>query len=134
MAKDKDKRLWYLSPYEFVSEWEVKLLSYPQTLEDTINQKHHADLTETGLAKVMNREPRQPPPELYPGIDYTVKDGGDDWLAYPDLPTTASLRHTWIIQKRRRPNVPTFLGSPVPSKRNDASEHSAQMHLSIQLC
>ena len=122
-----DKRVWYLSPYEFVSEWEVKLLSYPQTLEEACDPRHHAELTDAGLAKIMNREPHKPPPELLPGIDYTVKDGGDDWLAYPDLPTTANLRHTWIMQKRRRPTVPTFLGSPVPSKRNDASELSAML-------
>ena len=33
--RPKDKRIWYLSPYEFVSEWDVKLLSYPKTLEES---------------------------------------------------------------------------------------------------
>ena len=36
------------------------------------------NVTEADIAKAMNREPRKPPPELYPGVDYTVKDGGDD--------------------------------------------------------
>ena len=74
--RPKDKRVWYLSPYEFVSEWDVKLLSYPRTLEETSDPHHHAELTEAGMAKVMNREPGKPPRDLYPGIDYQVKDGG----------------------------------------------------------
>ena len=125
--RPKDKRVWYLSPYEFVSEWDVKLLSYPQTLAETANPKHHADLTDVGMAKLRDREPGKRALDLYPGIDYVVKAGGDDWLAFPDLPTTETFRNTWIIQKRRRPHVPTFMGSPVPSKRNDAAEHSAML-------
>ena len=39
-----DDRLWYLSPYEFVSEWEVKLLSYPRTLGESSDPHHHADV------------------------------------------------------------------------------------------
>ena len=122
-----DERIWYLSPYEFVSEWEVKLLSYPRTLAEAAALHHHADLTDVGRTKLLNHEPGTKPLEMFPGIDYVVKEGGEDWLAYPDLPTTEHLRHTWIIQKRRRPVVPIFMGSPVPSKRNDAAEHSAML-------
>ena len=120
-----DLRVWYLSPYEFVSDWEVKRLSYPTTIEAAADPRHHVDLTEAGIAKLVNHDPSRRPPELHPGIDYVVKDGGAHWLAFPDLPTTEQFRHTWIIQKRRRPHVPTFMGSPVPSKRNNASEFSA---------
>ena len=31
------------------------------------------------------------------------------------------------MQKRPRPHVPTFMGSPVPTKTNDASERSAMI-------
>ena len=120
-----DKRVWYLSPYEFESDWEVRLLSYPQSLEDACDPKHHAELTDVGMAKLRDRERGSPTPELNPGHDYVVKDGGDDWLAFPDLPTTAHFRNTWIIKKRRRSKAPTFMGAPVPSKGNNASEHSA---------
>ena len=94
-----DKRVWYLSPYEFESDWEVRLLSYPQSLEDACDPKHHAELTDVGMAKLRDRERGSPTPELNPGHDYVVKDGGDDWLAFPDLPTTAHFRNTWIIKK-----------------------------------
>ena len=123
--RPKDERLWYLSPYEFVSEWDVQLLHYPRTLEELSNPYLHADLTEAGTLKLLSQEQGQRPPELYAGIDYEVKDGGEDWMPFPDVPTTKHLRHVWIIKKRRRPHVPTFMGSPVPSKRNDAAEHSA---------
>ena len=125
--RPKDNRIWYLSPYEFVSEWDVQLLNYPTTLEESCDLKHHVNLTEIGTAKLENKEPGKKPPELYPGVDYVVKDGGDDWLAFPDVPSTANIRNAWIIQKRRRPRVPTCLGSPVPSKTNNAAERSAML-------
>ena len=128
--RPKDERLWYLSPYEFVSEWEVKLLHYPRTLEETADPYLHADLTEAGMLKLLSQEKGKRPPELQAGIDYEVKDGGEDWMPYPDVPTTQHLRHVWTIKKRRRPHVPTFLGSPVPCKRNDAAEHSAMLTMS----
>ena len=85
-----DPRVWYLSPYEFVSDWEVQRLSYPTTMEAAADPRHHADLTEAGIAKLVNHDPSRKPPELHPGIDYVVKDGGADWLAFPDLPTTCN--------------------------------------------
>ena len=51
----------------------MKLLSYPQTLEETSNPNHHADVTDVGMAKLLNREPGKQAPELHPGIDYVVK-------------------------------------------------------------
>ena len=105
----------------------MQLLNYPTTLEESCDPKHHVNLAEVGTAKSENKEPGKKPPELYPGVDYVVKDGGDDWLAFPDVPSTANIRNTWIIQKRRRPRVPTFLGSPVPSKTNNAAERSAML-------
>ena len=47
------------------------------------------------------------------------------WLAFPDIPSTQSFRHTWIIVKRNRPVAPLFLGFPVPMKRDDSTERSA---------
>lgn len=41
-----DDRVWYLSPYELVSELDVFLLSYPQALTDADHARHHVDVTE----------------------------------------------------------------------------------------
>ena len=46
-------------------------------------------------------------------------------MPYLDVPTTQHFRHTWVIAKRPRPVSPLFIGSPVPQKRDDASERSA---------
>jgi hypothetical protein len=125
--RPNDKRIWYLSPYEFETDWEVNFLSYPQSLHDTDNPRHHAELTDAGIAKLHDQHPGEKTPELYPAVDYVVKAGGDDWLAFPDVPTTSHFRHTWIIKKRRRPIAPMFMGAPVPSKRADAVDHSAML-------
>ena len=37
-----DARVWYLSPYEFVTEWQVVMVSYPQSLYDKDNDRYHA--------------------------------------------------------------------------------------------
>ena len=46
----EDKRLWYLSPYEFVTEWEVVMVEYPQSLYNMHDEKYHAYLTDAGVA------------------------------------------------------------------------------------
>ena len=48
-----DKRIWYLSPYEFVTEWEVVMLNHPQSLYNKDDDKYHASLTEEGVALLM---------------------------------------------------------------------------------
>ena len=69
----------------------MQLLNDPTTLEESCDLTQHVNLTEIGTAKLENKEPGQKPPELYPGVDYVVKDGGDDWLAFPDVPSTANI-------------------------------------------
>ena len=56
-----------------------------------------------------------------------MKEGQhEDWIAYPASSATESVRHTYIIKKRRRPVAPMFIGSPVPLKGCDA-ERSAML-------
>ena len=102
-----DPRVWYLSPYEFVSEWEVVMLSYPQSLSDADTPEHHVELTSEGRAKLRDHPRREP--ELQPLRDCVVKcAGGQGWMAFPEGPSTDHFRHTWIIQKKassRRSNV-----------------------------
>ena len=50
-----DPRVWYLSPYEFVKDWEIVMLSYPQTLRDARHPRHHVRLTPEGQAKLEAR-------------------------------------------------------------------------------
>ena len=121
--KDQDHRVWYLSPYEFISEWEVVLLNYPQSLHGHTSDVYHASLTDAGLQLLTDSTSRHP--KLEAGIHYVVKEGQHaNWIAYPACSATESFRHTYIIKKRRRPAAPMFIGSPVPLKGCDA-ERSA---------
>ena len=89
-----DKRVWYLSPYEVESEWEWKLLSYPQYFHDVHNQTNRVELTREGLAKLHSRQPYAPTPDLHPGHAYVVRGGDHDWMPFPKLPSTEHFRST----------------------------------------
>ena len=49
--RPRDERVWYLSPYELITDCEVKRLSDPQSLQDKIHRRHHAEFTEVGKHK-----------------------------------------------------------------------------------
>ena len=44
-----DTRVWYLSPYEFVTHREPQLLSYPLSRNSVGGPAHHVVMTESGL-------------------------------------------------------------------------------------
>ena len=52
--------------------------------------------------------------ELVPGVDYVVRKGAPGWLAFADVPSTQHFRHTWVIERCRRPTAPSFAGTPLP--------------------
>ena len=54
--RPRDERLWCLSPYELITEWEVIMLSHPRSLQDRNHRRHHAELTEVGRAKLKANE------------------------------------------------------------------------------
>ena len=118
--------LKYLSPYEFTMYWEPKLLRYPQSIEQNDDPACHAKLTAGGLQKLKG----DPATNLIPGIDYVVKNQGDkDWQPLDNEPGTASLRHEWILQRRRRPMVPQFKGCPLPKHKPGSAEQNAKISM-----
>ena len=129
--RPRDEIVWLLSPYVFISEWEVMMLSDPQSLQYGNHRHHHAEFTEVGKEKTKANTNDDQDSELRPGIDYCVKKKPDSWwLPFPDIPSTQHFRHTWIIEKRKRSVAPLFVGSPVPMKRDDSSERSAMLTMS----
>ena len=108
--------VWHLSPYEFTMYWKPVLATYPLSLDDLDAEHYHAALTDRGKQKLKNKDTN-----MQPGHDYEVKKGGFDWLAFPKVPSTQFFRNTWVLQRRRRPEVPTFFGAPIP--RHHAGEH-----------
>ena len=95
--RPQHKDVWHLSPYEFVTHWEIQLLSYPLTYKSWSARKgeYHVDLLDTGVAKLRAHE-KGHEEELEPGVDYVVKKGSedDDWLAFSDVAATQHFRHT----------------------------------------
>ena len=121
-----DARVWYLSPYEFVTEWEVIMLKYPQSLHDAHNDKYHAELTAEGVELLTLSRSRTP--KLEAGIHYRVKEGQHrTWISYPSGFATDSFRHTWVISKRPRPVAPMFIGTPIPLRTDDSADRSAML-------
>ena len=114
----------YLSPYEFTMYWQARLLRYPQSIKEDESGACHAKLTAAGVKKLK----AQADSELVPGIDYIVKEqGGVDWLPLENAPGTASLRHEWILERRRRPMTPHFKGCPLPKHQPGATERNAKI-------
>ena len=107
--RPKHQDVWHLSPYEFLMYWKPELARYPTSVKDLERGGRHVTMTPCGLQKLIDEDAN-----LIPGVDYVIKNGGVDWLAYPDCGSTKSFRHTWILIRRRRPVTPTFFGAPVP--------------------
>ena len=79
--RPRDERVWYLSPYEFITDWEVQLLSCPQSYQDQNHKRHHAVFTEACKQQIKANTQDDQDSELLPGIDYCVKTSPDSsWL------------------------------------------------------
>ena len=116
--------LKYLSPYEFTMYWEPQLLKYPKTLEENASDACEAKLTPAGKAKLQHAGAM----DLLPGMDYVVKEaGGEDWTPLEDVPAMATLRHDWILRRRRRPVAPQFKGCPIPKHQPGSGERNAKL-------
>ena len=79
--RPRDERVWYLSPYEFIFESQVKRLSYPQGLQDGNHRRHHAEFTEAGSATLKAHQNVPQDSDLLPGNDYRVESEPDPWFA-----------------------------------------------------
>ena len=102
-----------MCPYEFVTYWEPILLDYPLTIVDDQNDRLHAKLTDSGVAKLKSSASVRG--ELEAGIDYVVKEGiAGNWLPFPKHTSTNHFRNTWVLGRRRRPKAPSFAGAPLP--------------------
>ena len=113
--RPQEDSVWFLSPYEFVAQWEPVLVNYPLSLAPTRMMTYHATLTDAGRAKLSTDKGRCDNMDMTPGVDYLVGEGvKDQWLPYPDIPSTQHFRHTWVLERRRRAKIPSLAGAPVP--------------------
>ena len=62
------------------------------------------------------------------GTDYVVKEeGGRNWVPLENAPAMATLRHDWILRRRRRPVAPHFKGCPIPKHFPGSGERNAML-------
>ena len=88
--------------------------------EDAEITDYNAELTALGKQKLKDAQElrkegeRNAIADMYPGIDYVVRNPGkeENWLPFPDLPSSRAqdLRHTWVLVRRKRPVAPSFSG------------------------
>ena len=80
--RPRDDRMWYLSPYKFVTEWQVVPVNYPQSLTTTHDASYQAYLIEEGI-NVLKASQKKKHPRLEAGIHYRVKDDpGIDFIPF----------------------------------------------------
>ena len=124
--------LWHLSPYEFMVYWTIAPARYPWDCADNEDESYHADLQESGHAKLKFQWKTGKPQKLVGGRDYTIKSpdpATSSWAPLPDNVFTQDYRHDWVIQRNIRPKDPTFSACPMPRRGNDQEERNAALML-----
>ena len=121
--------IWYLSPYEFTTYWELKPTNVPHTWAEWCSQttakKWHVTLTEQGIAKLKTTA-AEAPIHLKPGADYCLQPWMDkDVLFFDEAPIARPLRHAWYLRRRRCPVCPHFANSPVPRRLEEDASRTA---------
>ena len=113
--------VYYLNPWEFVMLWDVMRLPTPCLTEDKRRQ---------GPPALTIWEVR---PDIENGVlgEYVLNPVAvqyyarfEDVLFYPDTPGRLNLRHTWYMQRRKRPMTPAPTGTPMPDGHMDAEKKS----------
>lgn len=120
-----DPRVKFYSPYEFMRFVEIVQVDVPTTVGACESQACRVNVTETGRTKLVESSRTGEAANLEGGVDYDIKEGGDEWVTFPSTQYTELWRHDWVMMQRRRPVVPTFAGSPLPRAGIGSAERNA---------
>ena len=122
-----DTPFGYISAFEFLRYWTAEALGPPSS-SDTTPRTQWTDAGRhiLGTAKLEDGKTK-----LSPGLHYTViepQNNGDDYWVFPREPKAIyeTLRHSWVIVRRKRPHVPVLQGAKVPSATtspNDSAKY-----------
>ena len=125
-----DSETWWLSPYEFTMQWEIRPTRVPHTLrewESTVPEDWDVTVTQAGMQKLESAAPHAPL-HLKPGSHYTIRlTGHKDRVLFPAKAETAALRHNWYLHRRCRPRCPHFGRTPVPQGFAENVERNAKL-------
>ena len=103
--RGSDRRLYYLSPWEFTKWWRRQPLYSPDWYHRRGQQALTA-WTESGL-KYCEADWNSKTSVPKAGVHYKVVEPGstDNYVVFPDVVETALVRHRWVLVRRERPDV-----------------------------
>ena len=122
-----------LSAYDFFSLWSIELADWPKTVDEVCDFEKdddncHARVTLTGMQKLTTCKDEKSQVRWKPGVDFIIKEKcSQHWEPLPDIPELQKLRHTWILQRNRRPRCPKFMYCPMPKHHDGQQERNAQI-------
>ena len=127
--RPKGTLVWPLSPYEFVTYWELKPLRAPHTWAEWLQEPQSSwqvTLTDSGVKKLATSQETGTPAHLKPWEDCLLKPWDQSGVIFfDDAAATRFLRHAWYIQRRPTPVCPVFANSPVPLHLSEDLDRSA---------
>eukprot|EP00973_Karenia_brevis_P004343 594138-Karenia_brevis.AAC.1 len=87
--------------------WTLELVTFPTSkFELESDYEFHAEVTESGLRKLEQKEQGKGTADMKPGVDYVVKRDVptcEGWIPFEDNEHTRDYRHTWVLARRNRP-------------------------------
>ena len=106
-----NRKVYYLSPWEFLMYWEVLPLRPPSGDDGGGDTKWTPEFAQGGRPEGKDCEPGR-----HYVVDETLGDAPDVVLLSP----CTVLRHQWYLRRRQRPMVPAPSNTPMPDKQKTA--------------
>jgi hypothetical protein len=108
--------LMYLSPWEFVHEWEIIEIEPPPQKEAGNAKRGFTEWRSEDAKAEVKLGVRQ-----VPGIHFVVREPEDNetYVTFPEISTDSHFRHLWVLLPRRCPHVPVVKNSPMPTMKMD---------------
>ena len=123
--------VWWLSPYEFVTNWAVTMARVPTTQREwELEERSSWDvsLTAAGLKLIQKQTDPDKKLQLQPETHYCLAlQTTPGRICLEDGTATAQLRHRCYLLRRRRPCCPHFENPPVPLQKAGQEEVNARL-------
>ena len=129
--RPKTAVVWWLSPYEFFTNWAITMARVPTTQREwELEERSSWDvsLTAAGLKLIQKQTDPDKKLQLQPRTHYCLAvQTTPGRICLEDRTATAQLRHRCYLLRRRRPCCPHFENSPVPLQKAGQEEVNARL-------
>ena len=118
----------YLSVYEFLRYWQAEPLLTPTYYENR-KIRPRTKWTEEGFKLKKSTEYKREKVKAKPGVHYEAVDkdaGSDEYFLFPSYPADIYryLRHTWVLVRKKRPDVVVIENLRLPSPARSNAENA----------